>query len=115
MATGPRRTLPWPPGAVPQNGETRVSRRVVDKLAEILEALVQRRGWRTMMKRGNGSSRSKICSRDGTSTDRSADASLQELSKPTRLTAILYTYKRALYVGLAGALRRRLSQQRAPC
>ena len=35
-------------------------------------ALVQTRGWRAMMKRCNGSSRSKICSKDGTSTDRSS-------------------------------------------
>ena len=37
-----------------------------------LLALVQTRGWRAMMKRCNGSSRSKICSKDGTSTDRSS-------------------------------------------
>lgn len=35
-------------------------------------ALVQTRGWRAMMKRCNGSSGSKICSKDGTSTDRSS-------------------------------------------
>jgi glycosyltransferase involved in cell wall biosynthesis len=35
-------------------------------------ALVQRRGWRAMMKRCNGSSRSRIYSEDGTSTDRSS-------------------------------------------
>jgi len=29
-------------------------------------------GWRAMMKRCNGSSRSRICSKDGTSTDRSS-------------------------------------------
>ena len=29
-------------------------------------------GWREMMKRCNGSSRSRICSKDGTSTDRSS-------------------------------------------
>ena len=34
-------------------------------------ALVQTRGWRAMMKGCNGSSRSKMCSKDGTSTDRS--------------------------------------------
>jgi site-specific DNA recombinase len=36
------------------------------------KALVQTRGRRAMMKRCNGSSRSKICSEDGTSTDRSS-------------------------------------------
>jgi putative transposase len=35
-------------------------------------ALVQTSGWRAMMKRCNGSSRSKMCSKDGTSTDRSS-------------------------------------------
>jgi hypothetical protein len=38
----------------------------------IMRALVQTRGWRAMMKRCNGSSRSKTCSKDGTSTDRSS-------------------------------------------
>jgi putative heme-binding domain-containing protein len=38
----------------------------------VTTALVQTRGWRAMMKRCNGSSRSKICSKDGTSTDRSS-------------------------------------------
>lgn len=36
------------------------------------KALVQTRRRRAMMKRRNGSSRSKICSKDGTSTDRSS-------------------------------------------
>ena len=33
-------------------------------------ALVQTRGWQAMMKKCNGSYRSKICSKDGTSTDK---------------------------------------------
>ena len=44
-----------------------MNRLLGDKLA-----LVQTRGWRAMMKRCNGSSRSRICSKDGTSTDRSS-------------------------------------------
>jgi len=39
---------------------------------EMIEALVQARTWRVMMERCNGSSPSKICSEDGTSTDRSS-------------------------------------------
>jgi outer membrane protein assembly factor BamB len=43
------------------------------------KSLVQTGGWRGMMKRCNGWSRSRNCSRDGTSTERSSSASRSRL------------------------------------
>ena len=56
-------------------GETSVSKYMVRQRkspSQTWRALVQTRGRWAMMKRCNGSSRSKICSEDGTSTDRSS-------------------------------------------
>jgi hypothetical protein len=49
-----------------------IGKKVAYSTNVVSQALVQTRGRRAMMKRCNGSSRSKICSEDGTSTDRSS-------------------------------------------
>ncbi len=54
-------------------GRGALDAKVREQIALVVgQALVQTRGWRAMMKRCNGSSRSKICSKAGTSTDRSS-------------------------------------------
>ncbi len=57
-----------------RNEPATIGRYLAEKKDQIVAdmALVQTRGWRAMMKRCNGSSRSKMCSKDGTLTERSS-------------------------------------------